>query len=250
MVSWPELLLIAVSPSIFLLWFFRHKDRFEHEPIRLMLKVFLLGAVWVIPASIVELFGQGLFQPDNGLVEAALFFFLVVGPVEEFGKFFAVRFRAYNSRLFDNPFDGIVLGVSGALGFATIENIAYVFTAPPDAQVITGIIRAFLSVPGHAFWGAITGFYLGQAKYLDKPKLGLVGLGIAAFLHGTFDTTNSIITIFAGDSLALALFGIFILFGIVYLSYFGIVRREIKEAEHEPPKQTSHIPLDPTRFVE
>ena len=48
--------------------------------------------------------------------------------------------------------DGIVLGVSAALGFATIENIDYVLSAPtPEAHILTGIIRAFLSVPGHAF---------------------------------------------------------------------------------------------------
>ncbi len=51
---------------------------------------------------------------------------------------------------------------------------------------MTGVVRAILSVPGHAFWGAITGFYLGQAKYLKKPQLGDVGVSIAALLHGAF----------------------------------------------------------------
>uniref|UniRef100_A0A7C4TE50 PrsW family intramembrane metalloprotease n=1 Tax=candidate division WOR-3 bacterium TaxID=2052148 RepID=A0A7C4TE50_UNCW3 len=29
----------------------------------------------------------------------------------------------------------------------------------------TGILRAFLSVPGHAFFGALMGYYIGQAKF-------------------------------------------------------------------------------------
>ncbi len=240
MVPWPELLLLALSPSIFLLWFFRHKDRYKHEPIRFMAKVFFLGALFTILAVIVELLAFPIFQPDNGLLETGLFFFIIVGPIEEFAKFAAVRVRAYHSHQFDEPMDGIVLGVSAALGFATVENLADVFSAPtPEAQILVGIVRAFLSVPGHAFWGAITGFYLGQAKYLKRPSLAYVGLGIAALLHGAFDTTTSIIDAVAGDSDAIALFGILVLAGIVLLTYRGIVRREISEAEQESPYKNS-----------
>jgi len=45
MVTTYELLLLAVAPSVFLLWFFRHKERFIREPIGLMIKVFILGAI-------------------------------------------------------------------------------------------------------------------------------------------------------------------------------------------------------------
>ncbi len=241
MASWPELLLLAVSPSIFLLWFFYHKDRYEHEPVSFLAKVFVLGALTTILASLIEAFvGVPLFQPDNGLLQSILFFFIVVGPVEEFSKFGAVRVRAYRSPEFDEPMDGIVLGVSAALGFATVENIAYVFTAPPEAQVATAIARAFLSVPAHAFWGAITGFFLGQAKYLKKPKLAYVGLAIAALLHGGFDATSSVVDAVTGDSLALTIFGILVLGGMVYLSYLKIVRPEILKAEDESPFKNQH----------
>src|SRR5712692_7755462 len=235
MVSWLELLLIAVSPSLFLLWFFHHKDRYKSEPIWFMVKVFILGALSIIPALIVELVFDPIFQPENGLLEAVLFFFIIVGPIEEFSKFGAVRLRAYKSKEFDEPMDGIVLGVSAALGFATVENIADIFSAPPEAQVATAIARAFLSVPAHAFWGAITGFFLGQAKYLKKRNLAYVGLAIAALLHGAFDATSSVIDAVTGDSLALTIFGILVLGGMVYLSYLKIVKPEILKAEDESP---------------
>src|SRR5712692_106342 len=241
MVSWLELLLIAVSPSLFLLWFFHHKDRYKSEPIWFMVKVFILGALSIIPALIVELVFDPIFQPENGLLEAVLFFFIIVGPIEEFSKFGAVRLRAYKSKEFDEPMDGIVLGVSAALGFATVENIADIFSAPtPEAQLFTGILRAFLSVPGHAFWGAITGFYLGQAKYLKKPSLAYVGLAIAALLHGAFDATSSVIDAVTGDSLALTIFGILVIGGMVYLSYLKIVKPEILKAEDESPFKNLH----------
>lgn len=236
MASWPELLLIAVSPSIFLLWFFRHKDRYEHEPIRFMAKVFILGILSIIPAAVIEFFASLVFRPENGVIASALFFFTIVGPVEEFVKFGAVRLRAYNNKEFDEPMDGIVLGVSAALGFATVENIGYVFSAPtPESQLLTGLVRAFLSVPAHSFWGAITGFYLGQAKFLKRPRLALVGLGAAALLHGAFDTTSVVIDAVAGDSIAVALFGLLVLGGIVWLTYRKIVSQEIVKAEAESP---------------
>ncbi len=236
MASWPELLIVAVAPSIFLLWFFRHKDRYEHEPILFIAKVFVLGILSIIPAGLVEAFaGATLFFPDTGLASSILFFFIIVGPVEEFAKFGAVRLRAYGSREFDEPMDGIVLGVSASLGFATVENVAYVLSAPPDLQLLTGIVRAILSVPGHAFWGAITGFYLGQAKYLKKPRLAFVGVSVAALLHGAFDTTTTLVRVAAGDSVALGIFGLILLGGFVWLNYSKIVSREIAVAEEESP---------------
>src|SRR2546428_371411 len=87
MVSSYELLLLAVAPSVFLLWFFRHKERFIREPIGLMIKVFILGAIWVIPAIIFEIIGDRLLHPNNGLIETILFLFVFVGPGEEFGKY-------------------------------------------------------------------------------------------------------------------------------------------------------------------
>jgi protease PrsW len=235
MASWPEALVIAVAPSIFLLWFFHHKDRYKNEPVWFMVKVFILGALFIAPAVIVEFAAYPLLQPDNGLLESTLFFFVVVGPVEELGKFGAVRLRAYSSAQFNEPMDGIVLGVSGALGFATVENILDVFRAPtPEAQLFTGIVRGFLSVPGHAFWGAIIGFYLGQAKFLKRPRLAFVGVGIAVLLHGTFDATSSVVEVVGGDSAAAAFFGLLVLVGIVWLTYW-IVKREISEAEDESP---------------
>ncbi len=240
-----ELLLVAVAPSVFLLWFFRHKERYARERLGIMTKVLLMGALWIIPAVIIEYVGSLFIVPDSGLLETIVFFYAIVGPVEEYGKYYAVKSRAFKSPKFRGPMDGIVLGVAAALGFATIENIAYVFSAgTPGDQLLTGIVRAFLSVPGHAFWGAISGFYLGQARYESRPELRYTGLGVASFLHGTFDSTSALVMAFAGDSAAFALVGLVVLFGIVYLSYAGIVKREIGTAEHEPPM----LPAPVNRF--
>ncbi|MGQ9664052.1 MAG: PrsW family glutamic-type intramembrane protease [bacterium] len=57
---------------------------------------------------------------------------------------------------FDEVMDGIVHCVASSLGFATVENIIYVL----DRGAGTGILRAFLSVSGYAFFGALMGYYI------------------------------------------------------------------------------------------
>src|SRR5256712_9728222 len=234
MVTSYELLLLAVAPSVFLLWFFRQKERFIREPIGLMIKVFIIAECGLTPAIIFEIIGDKLRRPDNGLIETILFLFIFVGPGEEFGKYIAVKRGAFKNPKFHGPMDGIVLGVSAALGFATIENIDYVLSAPtPEAQILTGIIRAFLSVPGHAFWGAIPRFYIGHAIYKGKHWLAYDGLAISSILHATYASTSAIVAAYSSDIVSLDLLGLIALAGIVYLSYIVIVRREIGTAEAE-----------------
>src|SRR5438128_1422736 len=106
MVAWYELLLLAVAPSVFLLWFFRHKERFVREPIGLMIKVFILGAIWVIPAIIFEIIGDKLLHPDNGLIETVVFLFIFVGPGEGSANTLQVNRAASKIPNFIGPLTG------------------------------------------------------------------------------------------------------------------------------------------------
>jgi len=81
--------------------------------------------------------------------------------------------------------DGIVYGVVASLGFATFENILYVF----DGGLSVAVSRAFSAVPFHAFAGAILGYYVGQAKFRPEEKWLLIvkGYGAVMLLHGLYD---------------------------------------------------------------
>src|SRR5262249_31700853 len=57
--------------------------------------------------------------------------------------------------------DGIVYGAVASLGFATYENFLYV----SDYGIGVAIRRAIMSVPGHAFMGAVMGYFAGQWKF-------------------------------------------------------------------------------------
>jgi RsiW-degrading membrane proteinase PrsW (M82 family) len=76
------------------------------------------------------------------------------------------------------------------MGFATVENIKYVLEyAQVGRGVEVGIQRMFLSVPAHATFGVIMGYFVGKAKFDQKNslKLMLIGIGGAILFHGTYD---------------------------------------------------------------
>jgi RsiW-degrading membrane proteinase PrsW (M82 family) len=180
------LLLIALAPCLFVLWYFCHRDKYEPEPKKKILKIFLIGAVMVIPAGIIEtVLLYGLNAVIGGIINIFIMSFIIIAPTEELLKFFAVKRWIYRSLEFDEVMDGIVYTVAASLGFATIENILFVL----QNGITTGIARAFLAIPGHAFFGALMGYYIGRAKFDKKneTKLILKGVLLAIFFHGLDD---------------------------------------------------------------
>ena len=84
---------------------------------------------------------------------------------EELSKAAAILFL---SRFIDSPKRGFQIGFSVGLGFALLENMSYIlsslFTGEEAAIVfiITTVLRAIGSIPGHATWTAISGYALGH----------------------------------------------------------------------------------------
>ncbi|MBN2621123.1 PrsW family intramembrane metalloprotease [candidate division WOR-3 bacterium] len=214
------LLLLALAPCLFLLWYFYHRDKYEPEPKKNIFKIFLLGAVMVIPAGLLELgIGAGVDAIAGGIAHAFIMSFFVIAPIEELLKFFAVKQWIYRSLEFDEIMDGIVYTVAASLGFATVENLLYVF----QHGVQVGIARAFLAVPGHAFFGAVMGYCIGRAKF-DKEKEGSLlfkGILLAVVLHGLYDFLLLTQTILA----------VLVIILIIILGLF--VRKNLKKAENQ-----------------
>jgi len=181
------LAVLAIAPGFFILWYIDHKDSYEKEPKSLIFKTFLLGALFVIPAGGIEyllLNGMGI-SLDGNIIGAFIGSFFIIAPIEEVAKYFAVRLKAYRAPDFNSVMDGIVYGVSAAIGFATLENIFYVL----EGGFGVALLRAFLSVPGHALEGAIIGYYMGMRKMTPESprKFILTGLIIAILFHGAYD---------------------------------------------------------------
>jgi len=181
-VVWLSLVTASVAPGIALLSYFYLKDRYDSEPISMVLKVFLIGALMVFPIMVLQRafvlgFGENPF----------LFSFGISSGIEEFMKWFLLFFVIYKHRQFDEPYDGIVYATAISLGFATMENLIHALLN--YHSVSTLLMRALLPVSGHALFGVMMGFHLGKAKFrpaLEKKHLALA-LGLPVFYHGVFD---------------------------------------------------------------
>lgn len=181
-----HLLLLALAPAVILMMYVYFRDKYEKEPIKLILKGILLGAVIIFPVGLIENyiigFGTGLAK----IPKAAFDGFIVAGATEEAFKYFVVFILIWRNRNFNEKFDGIVYAVSVALGFATIENIFYVFS---NNSMQVGLLRAFTAVPGHTIFGIVMGFYLGMARFsvYGKSKWLLMAFTVPWLLHGIYD---------------------------------------------------------------
>ena len=182
------LLALALAPAIAIIFFVIAKDKYNKEPFKNLFVSFLMGILSTVPAIILQLLLKGRLEnyfESASVVYYAFFAFGAVGFSEEFSKFFMLRYYAYRQPAFDEPLDGIIYGVMVSMGFATLENIMYV----TQYGFGTAIVRMFLSVPAHACFGVIMGYYIGLAKF-DKARSGhfmRMGLLLAIFFHGSFD---------------------------------------------------------------
>ena len=180
-----NLLILALAPVFIIGGYIYFRDKYEKEPIRLLLLALLLGALTVIPILFIESFLQGFTQIFSGLAAAAWQAFVVAAFSEELFKYIALYLLIWKSVEFNEKFDGIVYAVFISLGFAGIENILYVFGNGP----VTGISRALTAVPAHAIFGVTMGFYFGLAKFYSKKEfqLKLKALFYPIILHGIYD---------------------------------------------------------------
>jgi len=210
------LLTVAIGPALFWLIFFYRRDKYASEPLSWILKIFLLGALITIPVVICESIA--------GILISEFALFVIVAPViEECGKYFVVTRYVYTTSEFNAPVDGIMYAVAAALGFATIENIFYIFSIPltelPSLFSVV-FVRAVLSVPGHALFSSIWGHSLGIAKFglpRDAPKI-MTALAVAIVFHGLF------------NFLLLSILGIALLLLIVIPYLWWLARRNIRDA--------------------
>ena len=181
-------LALAIAPGLAISLYIYRKDSYDKEPKKYLLVSFLLGMLSVVPAIFIQLIAGLVFGGISGnssVLFNVFFAFIIVGCSEEGSKFAMVRWYAYPKKVFDEPFDGIIYSVMVAMGFATIENIGYV----QRHGMGTAIMRMFLSVPAHAAFGIIMGYYIGLAKFNKEKSVFyfIKGLVLAIFFHGAFD---------------------------------------------------------------
>jgi RsiW-degrading membrane proteinase PrsW (M82 family) len=180
-----ELLILSLAPVFIIGGYIYFRDKYEREPIRLLVYALVAGAFTVIPILFLEQFLDSFTMFFPGLLAAAWKAFVVAGFSEELFKYIALYLLIWRSPEFNDKFDGIVYAVFVSLGFAAVENILYV----TGSGVTTGISRAITAVPAHAIFGITMGFYFGMAKFFEKQRRQLKqkALLYPIVLHGIYD---------------------------------------------------------------
>lgn len=183
-------LALSVLPVLgWLFWVYR-RDRYEPEPIRQVLKVYIAGALITIPAGLWNAAGGALLGTGldaSTLHDAALMSFLVIGPGEELLKLGVVYLLIYRRPDFNEPIDGLVYTGAAALGFASLENLLY--ASEMGAAVIP--LRLVTAVPGHFLMAAIYGYALGvtvtRGHRVPAHRRIVRAWLSAALAHGAYD---------------------------------------------------------------
>ena len=186
---------LLISTGVWV-WIVRRYDRLEPEPLKLLLWVGLCGGFMsVIPAiignSLADHFlGLGGFSGDlsrRTSLPLALIAAVFVGINEETWKFLATLRLVRKLPEFDEPIDGMIYGMTVALGFAAIENLEYLARFGPGVLVA----RSLLSIPVHLACAVIWGYGLARARFISRHqnyfKTALPYLLAAAGVHAAFD---------------------------------------------------------------
>lgn len=189
------LLVAALLPAVVLLVYVYRKDKVEREPIKLVVRMFLLGMVAGPLAAIVESIAFGLFEAllPAGVLLLVLEYFIGVAAVEEGFKYLFLNTVRKNPE-FNYVFDGVVYAVAVSLGFAALENVLYVL----DGGLEVAASRALFAVPGHCADGVVMGCLFGLARQREiagnapaARRYYLLAFVLPVVEHGFYDAALS-----------------------------------------------------------
>ena len=158
-------LLLTIGVPIAIVIFIVRSDKFP-EPTSLIIKTFFIGILLCWPAGFLNSF---IFVLEDLLGFTDMSF--LAGFTEEPLKFLAFMLFIKANIEFDEPMDAIVYGTIISLGFATYENIEYVYLYNEEfSSFYIAILRAISAIPLHACCGVIMGYYIGLYTFKGSYK--------------------------------------------------------------------------------
>lgn len=172
-------------------------DRYEREPLVLLLAAFAWGALIAVPPALV--FETGVSRAlGSGVVGGGLGADLPLaavlagstGLVEEVVKGAGLLALLLALRdEFDNVTDGVLYGLIIGAGFGMVENFVYFAQSPHNQLAFLVIGRVALGWLSHSTYTALFGAGLGLAREAHRRRWGppLLGLLAAVLLHAVFD---------------------------------------------------------------
>lgn len=199
-------MILALLPTLVIMCIILGNARKNTNQYRKIITVFMISIATCIPAAILEMIGQNIetvvfvvygvnvneMSKNTQIIYMFIQYMFIVGTVEELCKYLTFKLVIFNDRYFDNTYDGLIYGAASALGFATFENILYIFGSQ-EVPIITALLRAALSIPLHAVTGMIMGHYFGVSKYRKYNNINATSspeiraLIASMIIHGLYD---------------------------------------------------------------
>jgi len=169
-------LLITVGVPLFIVFAIIYSDKFR-EPTDLVIKTFFAGVIICFPAA--EL---------NYLLIPSYEYSYRAGFTEETLKFLVLYFYIRPKSAFNEPMDAIVYGVIVSLGFATFENISYVYSGNFEVDSFSlAIMRAVSAIPMHATCGIIMGYFFGLHAFTHSKQFLIKSIIFPIGIHATYN---------------------------------------------------------------
>ena len=216
--------ILGILPSLIWLFYYLNKD-LHPEPKRMILEIFLWGALITLPvvfvqlgtAKILDIITWKLGFPHldyihfpfpyldhllalplanlsgMSLAIVVTYWFLIIAFSEELFKYLIIKIKVINNPNLDEPLDVMLYMTVAALGFAAVENIFYLLSTIGqmsfDTTFTIYIVRFLGAIFLHTLCSAVIGYALAISFYeVRRRKLCVfAGITVAVILHGLFD---------------------------------------------------------------
>lgn len=186
-----QVIVLAILPAFILLFLTNQQDKLQREPTKNLVKAFFYGCLSVLASLLISIPSMriGLFpQEIHSYMDAFRTAFFGAAIPEETAKLVLLWLFLRKCKDFDERMDGIVYAVCVGMGFASFENIEYLFAAGSD-WVTVGLGRSITAIPGHFGFAVVMGYYF-SLYYFDRyraPGAGIKMWLYPVLLHGGYD---------------------------------------------------------------
>lgn len=181
------ILIASLAPVLILMIYIYNKDKFQKEPLPMLLKALLGGVL----AAALDVLILSVLHPEQWFnltdpLHIALFqAFGQAALPEEFCKLVFLYLFIWKSQYFDEYYDGLEYAACVGLGFAGLENILYVM----QGGLGVAVSRALFAVPAHFFFAIFMGYFFSFAKFKPSQKhfYLFLALFVPVLMHGIYD---------------------------------------------------------------
>ncbi|MCX6755540.1 MAG: PrsW family glutamic-type intramembrane protease [Candidatus Nomurabacteria bacterium] len=194
-------ILAGILPALVWLWFWLREDEKKTEPRGVLFMCFVIGMISVVFVLPIEQFIQSH-------VSNSTYQIISWAGAEEIIKYIAVLLIIGRTSLIKEPKDWAIYLITGALGFAALENV--LFLVKPlsldhaTVNLLTTQLRFLGSTLLHAVSSGLIGISLGLCFYMNyfaKKIYFIFGILMAITLHSAFnffimDSSNNFLKVF------------------------------------------------------